>query len=80
MACCAAVAEVDTTARLPQVAVPVLVIAGELDAGTPLPMSEAIAAAVPHGRLAVIADASHLSAIEQPQRFAELVLDFMRAL
>ena len=80
MACCAAVAGVDTGARLAQIDVPTLVIAGELDAGTPLPMSEAIAGQVQNGRLEVIPGASHLSAIEQPERFAALVTEFMRDL
>jgi 3-oxoadipate enol-lactonase len=80
VACCAAVEAVDTGARLPQIAVPTLVIAGELDAGTPLPMSQAIASGVQNGRLEVIADASHLSAVEQPVRFAHLIKIFMLGL
>ncbi len=80
VACCAAVAGVDTTGRLPQVGVPTLVVAGELDAGTPLPMSEAIAGQVPHGQLEVIPGASHLSATEQPERFATLIQQFMLGL
>lgn len=79
-ACCAAVAGVDTTGRLAQVAVPALIIAGELDAGTPPAMSELMASRLPHARLELIPDASHLSAIEQPQRFAALVQDFLRSL
>jgi 3-oxoadipate enol-lactonase len=80
VACCAAVAGVGTTERLPQVAVPTLVIAGELDAGTPLPMSETIARQVQQGTLEVISGASHLSAVEQPERFAALVQQFMLGL
>lgn len=79
-ACCSAVAGVDTTSRLPGIAAPTLVIAGELDAGTPLAMSQAIAGQVPGARLEVIADASHLSAIEQPARFTELVDQFIQGL
>jgi 3-oxoadipate enol-lactonase len=79
-ACCAAVAGVDTTARLPGVAVPALVIAGELDAGTPLAMSQQIADRLPNARLAVIPEASHLSAIEQPGAFAALVDEFLKNL
>lgn len=78
--CCAAVGGVDTTGRLADIAVPVLVIAGERDAGTPPAMSEAIAQAVPGARLAIIPDATHLSAIEQPARFSRLVQDFMAGL
>jgi 3-oxoadipate enol-lactonase len=79
-ACCAAVAQVDTTGRLAQIGVPVLVIAGALDAGTPPAMSERIAAEVPGARLETIEAASHLSAIEQPARFAALVEDFLAGL
>jgi 3-oxoadipate enol-lactonase len=80
VACCAAVAGVDTGARLADIAVPTLVIAGELDAGTPLSMSEAIVGQVPDARLQVIAGASHLSAVEQPAQFARIVADFMLGL
>lgn len=78
--CCAAVSGVDTTHRLPEIAVPTLVVAGELDAGTPLPMSAAIASQVQNGRLEVIPGASHLSAIEQPERFTALIQQFMLGL
>jgi 3-oxoadipate enol-lactonase len=73
IACCDAVAKVDTTARLSQVQAPTLVIAGALDAGTPLAMSEAMVAAIPNARLLVLDDASHLSAIEQPAAFAQAI-------
>ncbi len=79
-ACCAAVAGHDTTARLPAIAAPTLVIAGALDAGTPPAMSETMRDAIPHARLALVADAAHLSAIEQPAPFAALVRQFMLGL
>jgi 3-oxoadipate enol-lactonase len=79
IACCAAVAGVDTAARLPQIAVPTLVIAGVNDTGTPLAMSELLAERIPGARLAVVAHASHLSAIEQPREFAALVMRFLLA-
>jgi 3-oxoadipate enol-lactonase len=78
--CCAAVAGIDTTERLPRIAVPALVIAGELDAGTPLPMSETLAQRIPGARLAVLQDASHLSATEQPEQFSQVVSQFMLGL
>jgi 3-oxoadipate enol-lactonase len=80
MACCAAVAGVDTLARLAQIAVPTLVIAGADDAGTPPAMSEALAAGIPGARLAVIADAAHLSAIDHPDQFLALVTRFVQEL
>ncbi|MFC3111008.1 alpha/beta fold hydrolase [Undibacterium arcticum] len=75
--CCHAVGTVDTTARLPQIGIPTLVIAGELDQGTPLAMSQTLVEKIPQARLVVLKDASHLSAIEQPQAFAQVVAQFM---
>ena len=80
VACCAAVAAIDTTERLPRIAAPALVIAGELDAGTPLPMSETLAQRIPGARLEVLQHASHLSATEQPEQFAQAVTQFMLGL
>lgn len=79
-ACCHAVAMMDTIDRLPQVSVPTLVIAGELDQGTPPAMAQAIAQAIPGARMVLIADASHISALEQPQAFATAVTGFIDAL
>ncbi|AMO98491.1 carboxymuconolactone decarboxylase family protein [Collimonas arenae] len=78
--CCHAVGTVDTIARLPQIAAPTLVIAGELDQGTPLAMSQTLAEQIPQAHLVVLKDASHLSATEQPQAFADAVQEFLQAL
>jgi 3-oxoadipate enol-lactonase len=78
--CCAAVGAVDTAARLGAIAAPALVIAGELDQGTPVEMAQALADGIPGARLAVLKEASHLSAIEQPQAFAEAVTGFIATL
>jgi 3-oxoadipate enol-lactonase len=80
MGCCAAVGGVDTTARLPAIAVPTLVLAGELDQGTPVAMARTLADAIAGARLEVLAEASHLGAIEQPQAFARAVTGFVDAL
>jgi 3-oxoadipate enol-lactonase len=77
VACCNAVGTVDTTARLGAIAAPTLVIAGELDQGTPVAMAQQLAAAIPGARLEVLAGASHLSAIEQPKAFAAAVQGFL---
>ncbi len=80
VACCAAVAAIDTTERLPRIAAPTLVIAGDLDAGTPLAMSETLAQRIPGAGLAVLNNASHLSAIEEPEQFAQVATQFMLGL
>jgi 3-oxoadipate enol-lactonase len=78
--CCNAVGLVDTTSRLGQVTAPALVIAGELDQGTPVAMAQALADAIPGARLEVLAEASHLSAVEQPEAFAASVIAYIAAL
>ena len=78
--CCNAVGTVDTTARLGAIAAPVLVIAGELDQGTPPEMARTLAETVPGAQLLVLEQASHLACIEQPQAFGQAVRGFMAAL
>ena len=78
--CCNAVGQVDTTARLPQLKAPTLVIAGELDQGTPVAMAQTLADAIPGSRIVVLPEASHLSAIEQPAAFAQAVESFIGGL
>jgi 3-oxoadipate enol-lactonase len=80
MGCCGAVGGVDTSARLGQLAVPTLVIAGELDQGTPPAMAETLAEGIPGASLTVLKDASHLSAVEQPAAFNAAVAAFIASL
>lgn len=80
VACCAAVGAVDTGARLGQISVPTLVLAGELDQGTPVAMAETLAEGIPAARLQVIEQASHLGAIEQPDAYLDAVAGFIAGL
>ena len=75
--CCEAIAAMDLRGDLAAIGAPTLVVAGADDPATPLPHARAIAAAVPHARLAVVADAAHLANIEQPQQVAGLLLDHL---
>jgi 3-oxoadipate enol-lactonase len=77
LGCCDAIADLDFSAALGRIRAPTLVIAGEADAGTPPAMSQAIAAAIPGARMAVIPGAAHLSAAEKPGEFTQLVVDFL---
>ena len=79
LGCCDAIAALDFSGRLGQIPHPTLVIAGEADAGTPVAMSQAIVDRMPNAKLAVIPGAAHLSAVEKPEEFARLVLDFLAA-
>lgn len=77
IAACHAVAAHDTTARLPQLKLPTLVIAGALDLGTPVAMSQSIVERVPGARLLVIDEAAHLSVLEKPEVFTAALRDFI---
>jgi len=77
--CCEAIRDMALQARLGGVRAPTLVIAGDLDQGTPVAMSQAIAERIPGARVAVITGASHLSAVEKPAEFNALVTDFLAA-
>jgi pimeloyl-ACP methyl ester carboxylesterase len=62
---------------LPDVDVPTLVVAAENDTFTPMPLAEEMAAAIPNAELEVIEGASHAAPVEQPDRIAERVEDFL---
>lgn len=72
-----AVRDFDARARLPQIHAPTLVIAGADDPGTPVAMAEALAQGIPGAHLEVLAPASHLSVLEQPQAFQQAVQHWM---
>jgi 3-oxoadipate enol-lactonase len=67
--CCAAIAAVHTTPRLHEIACPALVMVGEHDIGTPLASALTIHCHLPDSVLVVIADAAHMTCIEQPAQF-----------
>jgi 3-oxoadipate enol-lactonase/4-carboxymuconolactone decarboxylase len=59
--------------QLDRVRAPVLAVAGEHDAVTPVANLEEIAAGVPDGRLVVVDDAGHLVPAEAPVTTARLL-------
>lgn len=79
IASCNAVAAIDFRESNRAIAVPALVIAGTRDEATPPAMSEAMVAAIPGSRLATI-EAAHLSAVERPVEFSQMLVDFWRSL
>lgn len=78
--CCHAVATADTSDRLHRIDAPTLVVAGELDQGTPVAMARTIAEVVPGASLVVLPGAAHLGAIERPDLFDAHILPFIDAL
>lgn len=67
----------DTWQRLPHVAVPVLGVAGELDADDHIRMVEELADTVPGARKAVIPAAAHYPNLEQPSQFNTVLREFL---
>jgi 3-oxoadipate enol-lactonase/4-carboxymuconolactone decarboxylase len=75
LAVCHALATFDLRDRLPDVAVPVLAVAGSEDTVTPPSSLQEVADGVPDGRLVVLDGVGHLAPIERPEDVARLVLD-----
>jgi 3-oxoadipate enol-lactonase len=76
---CDALAELDLRPELPQVKSPVLVLVGEHDEATPLPMSHELAAGLPNARLKIIAGCAHVPQLQAPDMFLEAIGDFLPA-
>lgn len=72
-------AEADQRDLLPRIAVPTLLVWGELDARSPLSVARQFEDAIPGGKLVVIPGAGHVSNLEAPEPFNEAVRDFCRA-
>lgn len=75
--CAAALREADQRSDIGRIAAPTLVITGSADSATTPAAAEALAAAIPGARAAVVADAGHLSNVEQPEAFNRLIRDFL---
>ena len=74
-----ACAEHDALARLPQLRIPCLVVAGTDDRLTPPSHAETLARAIPGAALRTIAEAGHLPYLEAPGAFEGSVLEFLEA-
>lgn len=67
--CCHAIPKIDLTDKLGAIRCPALILVGEHDVGTPVPMSEAIHRAIAGSELVILKNASHLSNLEQAEEF-----------
>ncbi len=72
-------AEADQRDLLPRIAVPTLLIWGELDARSPLSVARQFDETIPDTELVVIEGAGHMSNLEQPERVNQAVRRFCRA-
>ncbi len=77
VAACHAVAGVNWLGQLAQIKCPTLILAGALDIGAPVALSQAMAEQIQGSRLVVMPKASHLSVLEQPLDFSREVSAFL---
>lgn len=75
--CAFGISRINLTARLAGIDCPALVLVGDSDLGTPRAMAEEIVQALPGSRLSVIPNAAHLSNLEQPAVFNQLLRQFL---
>lgn len=68
----------DVTELLPEIVCPALIIAGEQDELTPVADARMLFERIPDAQLEVIADGGHLSNLERPELFSELVARFLQ--
>jgi pimeloyl-ACP methyl ester carboxylesterase len=69
-------ADTDTTDLLPNIEVSTLLLWGDDDRRSPMSIAEQLRDAIPGAELAVIANAGHVSNMEQPEEFNALVQRF----
>jgi pimeloyl-ACP methyl ester carboxylesterase len=63
--------------RLGEIAVPTLVMVGDLDEPATIEACRRLARDIPNARLELFEGVAHMVNLEQPERFARLVLDFL---
>jgi 3-oxoadipate enol-lactonase len=67
----------DTTAILPKIKIPTLILVGDADSITPPAVAQAMKEKIPKAELYVIPHAAHLSNLENPPSFNQHFLDFL---
>ena len=67
----------DSAALMERISVPTLVVVGEEDMLTPVSDSESIHAAIDRSHLVVLPEAGHLSNLEVPEEFSEVLENFL---
>lgn len=75
----AVMAETDQSDLLARIAVPTLLIWGELDTRSPLSVARQFEQTIPNASLVVLPGAGHASNLEQPEQFNDAVRTFCRA-
>jgi 3-oxoadipate enol-lactonase len=79
LGCCAAILDFDFVPRLPSVRVPLLVVCGTDDAGTPASENRRLAGLVPGARYEEMAGCLHFPNVEQPDSFNRLMMGWLES-
>jgi 3-oxoadipate enol-lactonase len=79
LGCAAAILNFDFVAQLPSIRLPVLVVCGEHDAGTPAADNRRLAGLVPGARYEEIAGMRHFPNVEAPDAFNRIMLGWLEA-
>lgn len=69
----------DTTSSLKDFRLPVLILVGEKDTVTPPQVAKSMHQRIPGSRLEIIAEAAHLSNLENPEEFNRQLWEFLRS-
>ena len=72
-------ADTDTTDLLPNIKAPTLLVWGDDDRRSPMNIAQQFRDAIPDAELAIIANAGHLSNMEQPEKFNAQVRHFCQS-
>jgi 3-oxoadipate enol-lactonase len=78
IACCEAIRDMDFRTSNATITAPTLVIVGSKDPATPPEAGEAIAREIRGAKVASL-DAAHISNMEQPKLYSEIVIDFLQS-
>jgi 3-oxoadipate enol-lactonase len=73
--CGQAIMKLNTTARLKEIRLPVLAIAGEADPAAP--GTKYVGENIPGAKLVMLAQAAHIANLEQPEKFNQALRDFL---
>jgi 3-oxoadipate enol-lactonase len=75
--CCRAIRDFDVKNKIGRISVPVLILVGENDPGTPVEMSQEIRDAISGAEMVTLPQSFHLSNIEAAEPFNQTVTDFL---
>jgi 3-oxoadipate enol-lactonase len=78
--CIGAIRRLNHLGRLCGIRLPVLIVVGEDDQGTPVAASEAMRARIDGARMVILPSARHLSNVEQPEAFNAALVAFLSGL